>query len=100
MPMPNGKQSKKKSGTFSARQKKGSAPAMPPGFMVYPVPIYAGHMPPLVPMPQPGGQGPYMEEPIYMPQGARPISPVASYQPGQFPYEAYYNQQQYATIDK
>ena len=41
-----------------------------------------------------------MEEPIYMPNNARPISPVASYQPGQFPYEAYLNQQQYATIDK
>ena len=119
---PGGKpsKSKKKSGTFSARQKKGVPPAMPPGFMVYPgpygpqmgpapygpphpammqQPMYAG-MPPLVPMPQPGGQGPYSEEPIYMPQGARPISPVASYQPGQFPYDAYYSQQQYATIDK
>jgi hypothetical protein len=41
-----------------------------------------------------------VEEPIYMPQGARPISPVASYQPGHFPHEAYYGQQQYATIDK
>ena len=41
-----------------------------------------------------------MEEPIYMPQHARPMSPVASYQPGHFPHEAYYNQQQYATIDK
>ena len=41
-----------------------------------------------------------MEEPIYMPHNARPISPVASYQPGHFPHEAYYNQQQYATIDK
>merc|ERR1719266_1524594 len=41
-----------------------------------------------------------MEEPIYMPHNARPLSPVASYQPGHFPHEAYYNQQQYATIDK
>ncbi len=41
-----------------------------------------------------------VEEPIYMPHTARPISPVASYQPGQFPYEAYYGHQQYATIDK
>merc|ERR1712083_384342 len=35
-----------------------------------------------------------------MPHNARPLSPVASYQPGHFPHEAYYNQQQYATIDK
>lgn len=41
-----------------------------------------------------------MEEPIYMPHNARPLSPVASYQPGHFPHEAYYSQQQYATIDK
>ena len=41
-----------------------------------------------------------VEEPIYMPHTARPMSPVASYQPGHFPHEAYYGQQQYATIDK
>ena len=118
MPMPNGKSSKK-AGTFSARQKKGMPHPIPP-FMMYggpppPMPpymtppphlmpppghpIYAG-MPPLVPIPQPGGGGSAMEEPIYMPHNARPISPVASYQPGHFPHEAYYNQQQYATIDK
>lgn len=38
-----------------------------------------------------------MEEPIYMPS-ARPMSPVASYQPGHFPHEAYL-MQQYATMD-
>ncbi|KAI5725579.1 hypothetical protein M8J77_017353 [Diaphorina citri] len=38
-----------------------------------------------------------MEEPIYMPS-ARPLSPIASYQPGHFPHEAYL-MQQYATID-
>lgn len=38
-----------------------------------------------------------MEEPIYMPS-ARPLSPVASYQPGHFPHEAYL-MQQYATMD-
>jgi len=124
MPMPSGK-SGKKAGTFSARQKKGMPQPIPP-FMMYgaphpgapPMPYMAppphlmpppghpmyggggGGMPPLIPIPQPGGGGPAMEEPIYMPNNARPISPVASYQPGQFPYEAYYNQQQYATIDK
>ena len=41
-----------------------------------------------------------VEEPIYMPHTTRPLSPVASYQPGHFPHEAYYGQQQYATIDK
>lgn len=38
-----------------------------------------------------------MEEPIYMPS-TRPLSPVASYQPGHFPHEAYL-MQQYATMD-
>lgn len=38
-----------------------------------------------------------MEEPIYMPS-ARPMSPVASYQPGHFPHEAYL-MQQYASMD-
>merc|ERR1719512_75402 len=68
-----------------------------------------GPMPPHL-MPPPGhplhqqmmmaGGSQVMEEPIYMPHNARPLSPVASYQPGHFPHEAYYNQQQYATIDK
>lgn len=35
-----------------------------------------------------------------MPNSVRPLSPIASYQPGHFPHEAYYTQQQYATIDK
>ncbi len=38
-----------------------------------------------------------MEEPIYMPS-ARPMSPVASYQPAHFPHEAYL-MQQYASVD-
>lgn len=38
-----------------------------------------------------------MEEPIYMPS-TRPMSPVASYQPGHFPHEAYL-MQQYASMD-
>lgn len=45
-----------------------------------------------------------MEEPLYLPS-TRPLSPVASYQPGQFPYEQYYSlqqqqQQQYATTTR
>merc|ERR1719373_80600 len=108
----------KKGGTFSGRQK--GMRAMPP-FMMYggpPGPPGPPMMPPGLPphlMPPPGhplyGAGPFpmgggrpnsraMEEPIYMPHNARPLSPVASYQPGHFPHEAYYNQQQYATIDK
>lgn len=68
----------------------------PPGHPLYGQPMYPGP-------PQMGGGRPdsrVMEEPIYMPHNARPLSPVASYQPGQFPYDAYYQQQQYATIDK
>ena len=108
----------KKGGTFSGRQK--GMRAMPP-FMMYggpPGPPGPPMMPPGLPphlMPPPGhplyGAGPFpmgggrpesqvMEEPIYMPHSARPLSPVASYQPGHFPHEAYYSQQQYATIDK
>ena len=117
-----------KSGTFTGRGKKGKGKGSPPGpqgpyppFMMYgmPPPPHVmpppGHplygMPPYAqPMfaggpPPPHGQGGRpnsraMEEPIYMPHNARPLSPVASYQPGHFPHEAYYNQQQYATIDK
>lgn len=99
----------KKAGTFSARQ-KGMQRPIPP-FMMYggppppfgvqygPPPGYYGPPPPQGPMMgRPGSRA--MEEPIYMPHNARPLSPVASYQPGHFPHEAYYNQQQYATIDK
>jgi len=101
-----------KAGTFSARQ-KGMPRPIPPFMM------YGGHPPPPFgihygppPPPPPGyyggppmptgrpGSSRALEEPIYMPHNARPLSPVASYQPGHFPHEAYYNQQQYATIDK
>ena len=117
MMMPPGPKGKK-GGTFSGRQ-KGMRP-MPP-YMMYgpggPPMMPMGPMPPHL-MPPPGhplyGQVPHgpfpmaggrpesqvMEEPIYMPHNARPMSPIASYQPGQFPHDAYYSQQQYATIDK
>ncbi len=84
----------------------------PPPHLMPPTghPIYGGMPPYAQPMfgqpPNGGGGGgrpgsrAAMEEPIYMPHNARPMSPVASYQPGHFPHEAYYNQQQYATIDK
>merc|ERR1711997_86479 len=72
----------------------------PPGHPMYGMPPQG--MPPLMHPPppnmRPGSRA--MEEPIYMPHNARPLSPVASCQPGHFPHEAYYNQQQYATIDK
>ena len=129
MPMEGGKKGKK-SGTFSARGKNGAPPHPIPPFMMYggpppgPPPMGPYGMPPpphLMPPPghpmygmPPQGMPPLMhppppnmrpgsramEEPIYMPHNARPLSPVASYQPGHFPHEAYYNQQQYATIDK
>ena len=77
----------KKAGTFSARQ-KGMPHPIPPFMM------YGGPPPPFgVPYgPPPGYYGPphpqmsgrpgsrAMEEPIYMPHNARPLSPVASYQ--------------------
>ena len=102
----------KKGGTFSGRQK--GMRAMPP-LMMFGGPAGGPMMPPgpLPPhlMPPPGHplygamaggrpESQVMEEPIYMPHSARPLSPVASYQPGHFPHDAYYSQQQYATIDK
>merc|ERR1711997_953219 len=70
---------------------------MPP----YAQPMFAGAPPPFADGANGGRPGSRaMEEPMYMPHNARPLSPVASYQPGHFPHEAYYNQQQYATIDK
>jgi len=115
----------KKAGTFSARQKGGPRPIPPfmmygPGIPPPPHMMAPGPMgPPPHLMPPPGHplygqavQGPVfpmaggrpdsqvMEEPIYMPHNARPLSPIASYQPGHFPHDAYYSQQQYATIDK
>ncbi|XP_040578928.2 LOW QUALITY PROTEIN: uncharacterized protein [Lepeophtheirus salmonis] len=83
----------KKAGTFSSRSK-----SRPP-FVMYGGPPPPPHM--MLP-PHPHMMPPrhVLEEPIYMPHNARPLSPVASYQPGHFPHEAYYNQQQYATIDK
>lgn len=79
-------------GTFSHRPKN-----MMPQPHFIPVPA-----PPLMPMPTKKNknfpQPIYtMEEPIYMPS-TRPLSPVASYQPGHFPHEAYLLQQ-YATMD-
>ena len=120
-----GPKSKRSSGTFSSGRKgavpRGLPPYMmygpglpPPGYMVPPGPP-PHMMPPLghrlygPPPPHFPGGGPYpmggraeshMEEPIYMPQDARPLSPVASYQPGHFPHHMYYSQQQYATVDR
>ncbi len=100
-----------KAATFSARR-RGSRPTMPAGppMLMFPPPFpgYPPMPPHLMPPPghpiygvyHPGAAPGAMEEPIYMPHNARPLSPVASYQPGHFPHEAYYSQQQYATIDK
>lgn len=66
---------------------------VPANYMPMPMYVHTGkkskHMPPphLQPMPAMA-----MEEPIYMPS-ARPLSPVASYQPEHFPHEAYLMQQ-------
>lgn len=121
MMMPGG-QKGKKGGTFSGRQKGmrpmppymmyGPGPGVPPHMMgpMGPMPPHLmpppghplfGQMPP-GPFPMAGGrpESQVMEEPIYMPHNARPLSPIASYQPGHFPHDAYYSQQQYATIDK
>ena len=110
----------KKGGTFSGRQKGmrgmpqymmyGPGPGPMPPHMMPPGPMPPHLMPPPGhplygqpgPFPMAGGrpESQVMEEPIYMPHNARPLSPIASYQPGHFPHDAYYSQQQYATIDK
>ncbi|XP_044739029.1 uncharacterized protein LOC123300511 [Chrysoperla carnea] len=91
-----------KHGTFSHRNKKMLIPArpIPPPF----VPMAAA--PPII-IPNPATlqkskkkhkyHNHVMEEPIYMPSN-RALSPVASYQPINFPHEAYL-MQQYATMD-
>uniref|UniRef100_A0A1B6MHK3 PID domain-containing protein n=1 Tax=Graphocephala atropunctata TaxID=36148 RepID=A0A1B6MHK3_9HEMI len=87
-------------GTYSHRPTKSGALVLPPRPHILP--------PNFVPMPphpmymQSGRKVSKhwpvaMEEPIYMPS-TRPLSPVASYQPGHFPHEAYL-MQQYATMD-
>lgn len=99
--------SKKKHGNFLHKSSKNGGmmiparpqflpPQHPPNLM--PMPPHPMYMtskkhPKHPPMPVPLT----MEEPIYMPS-ARPLSPIASYQPGHFPHEAYL-MQQYATID-
>lgn len=63
---------------------------MPANFVPVPMYIHTGGKKPKhgIPMPMPMA----MEEPIYMPS-ARPLSPIASYQPEHFPHEAYLMQQ-------
>lgn len=100
LPHPGGKKKMMQhAGTFSHR---------PKNMMPFPV---KGMPPPFIPLPPPPQMIPIptkktknlpqpiytMEEPIYMPS-ARPLSPIASYQPGHFPHEAYLLQQ-YATMD-
>lgn len=63
---------------------------MPANFMPVPMYIHTGGKKPKHGMPVPMQMA--MEEPIYMPS-ARPLSPVASYQPEHFPHEAYLMQQ-------
>jgi hypothetical protein len=76
------------------KMKPGMMPVPRPGmipanFMPVPMYVHTGKKSKHgIPMPIPMA----MEEPIYMPS-ARPLSPVASYQPEHFPHEAYLMQQ-------
>lgn len=85
-------------GTFSHRPKNVMpfpARQVPPQFVPLTSPV------PIVPFSSKKSKGipPVyaMEEPLYMPSN-RPLSPVASYQPGHFPHESYLLQQ-YATME-
>jgi len=73
----------------------------PPHMQMVPLPpMIPGYGPAVMTLPYPGRPGSRaVEEPTYLPS-ARPLSPTASYQPGQFPHEAYLLQQQYATVDR
>lgn len=97
---------KSKNGTYSSKPSKNGGMMMPPRPHLIPPP--PGTLMPIPPHPmymtsKKNSKHPpmpiplAMEEPIYMPS-ARPLSPIASYQPGHFPHEAYL-MQQYATID-
>ncbi|CAG0890883.1 unnamed protein product [Darwinula stevensoni] len=95
-------------GTYSERRPRLMPRPIPPVFMgppppgpMVPVPGHHPFMapPPMMMMGPPLRRPPsrIMEEPIYMPS-ARPMSPVASYQPAHFPHEDYYFQ--YATTER
>ncbi|XP_063220315.1 uncharacterized protein LOC134529793 [Bacillus rossius redtenbacheri] len=95
-------QKKMVSGTFSHRKNCGGGVVL----SSRPVLIPPRGPPPnshtmLAPMPvgkMPAKHQVTLEEPIYMPS-ARPLSPVASFQPGHFPHEAYLMQQYASTMD-
>lgn len=93
--LPHPKYLKQYGHTFSHRPKgKFLIPArpMPPPILPIPTPM-------VVPttMPKNKKKNKHAEEPTYMPSN-RALSPVASYQPINFPHEAYL-MQQYATLD-
>lgn len=87
-------------GTFSHRPTKSGSVMMPPRPHILP-PNFVPMSPHPIYMQSGRKMSKHcpvaMEEPIYMPS-TRPLSPVASYQPGHFPHEAYL-MQQYATMD-
>ncbi|KAJ8886960.1 hypothetical protein PR048_013174 [Dryococelus australis] len=97
------RQSQKKmgSGTFSHRKTCGGViisnrPVLmpPPGAVLNTHPV----LPPMPVGKKTAKHQVTLEEPIYMPS-ARPLSPVASFQPGHFPHEAYLMQQYASTMD-
>lgn len=94
--LPNPKFLKQYGNTFSHRPKgKMLIPARP-----IPPPMVPLHAPLIIPTTMPKNKKKNkhtVEEPIYMPSN-RALSPVASYQPVNFPHEAYL-MQQYATMD-
>lgn len=87
------------------KKKKGSGSSskdqLQNGYPIYPMIVYPPPPHMMYAHGAPGRRGgasmfPY-EEPVYLPQ-MRPLSPVASYQPGGFPHEQYF--MQYATTPR
>jgi hypothetical protein len=101
--LPHPRHMKKSAGTFSHRPVKSGivipgrpiiqAPVIPLGLHQAPIMPVIASIPPAAGKKSKHNHPPVaIEEPIYMPS-ARPLSPVASFQPGHFPHEAYLMQQ-------
>lgn len=82
----------------------GTLPPPPHVQMVPLPPMMPGYPPAMMTLPHPVRSRGVQEEPPYLPSAtsaSRPLSPIASYQPGHFPHEAYNNRQSqhFATMD-
>lgn len=96
--------SKDKGSGFFGRQKVPVGPSAPVLFYGAPSPSPFGFQygPPFTGFLSPNGRplSRPAEEPTYFTHYGRPMSPLATYRPAQFPHEAYFSQEMYAHPDK